>query len=79
MIKKSILVLILTLFTLSVTGCAERGSSVNVPAKQQTQQKNLETKDEAIPALKLRNSREDKVKKTVSGSFILIIGLILFL
>jgi len=73
------LVLILTLFTLSATGCAERGSNVNVPIKQQTQQKNLETKDEAIPILKLRNSREDKVKKAVSGSFILIIGLILFL
>lgn len=79
MIKKSILVLILTLLTLSATGCAERGANVSVPVKQQAQQKNIETKDKAIPTLKLRNSRENKVQKAVSGSFILIIGLILFL
>jgi len=79
MIKRNMSIFIFVIFTILTSGCAERGSNLNVPLKPQTQEKNIETKNEAIPILRLRNSREDQVKQTISGSLILIIGLILFL
>jgi len=76
MIKKSILVL---LFTLLFTGCAERGYIVNITPTKAKVDKTTEIKSDDFPTLKLNSSREDKMQKTISGSLILIIGLILIL
>ena len=76
MIKKSIYILLLTLL---FTGCAERGSVLKVTPIHTVKTETSEAKDPAIPTLVLHNSREDKLKKNISGSLILIIGLILFL
>jgi uncharacterized lipoprotein YajG len=76
MIKKSIYILLLTLL---FTGCAERGSIVKITPMHKVKTKTSKTKDPSIPTLVLHNSREDKLKKNISGSLILIIGLILFL
>jgi hypothetical protein len=61
------------------TACAERGSSVTLKSTEKTEIKHIEKKDAAIPTLVLRKSSEDTVQKNISGSLILIIGLILFL
>lgn len=76
MIKKNVFILIFSLFAIFTTGCAERNVKLNAPAQQRT---TLENKDEAIPTLRLRNSREDQIQQTVSGSLILLIGLIILL
>lgn len=70
MFKKTIFILLLTLL---FSGCAERGTLINVatPHKVNTE------KTLNIPKLVLHNSREDALKKGISGSLILIIGLIL--
>jgi len=76
MIKKSIYIL---LFALLFSGCAERGSIVKVTPIYKAKTETVTKKDPSIPTLVLHNSREDKLKKNISGSLILIIGLILFL
>ncbi|HFQ61838.1 MAG TPA: hypothetical protein ENK39_06010 [Epsilonproteobacteria bacterium] len=70
MFKKSIFIFLLTLL---FSGCAERGSLVSVP----TPHKINANQTEDIPKLVLHNSREDALKKGISGSLILIIGFIL--
>ena len=69
MFKKSIFIFLVLLFS----GCAERGSLINVTIPHKV---NAE-KTQNIPKLVLRNSREDVVQKSISGSLIIIIGLIL--
>jgi len=77
MIKKSILLLSFVLF---FAGCAERGSTPKVPLNlQNTPTKTTNTKDSSIPTLVLNSSRKDTMQKNISGSLILIIGLILLL
>ena len=76
MIKKSIYILLITLL---FAGCAERGAIVKVTPIHKVKPKASEKKDSSIPTLVLHNSREDKLKKNISGSIILIIGLILLL
>jgi len=76
MIKKSIFILLVSLL---FAGCAERGSIVEVSPTHKVESKIDEKKDPTIPTLVLHNSREDKLKKNISGSLILIIGLILLL
>jgi hypothetical protein len=71
MFKKSVFVLLF--ITLFISGCAERGSLVNVPSPGIV----AANKTQHIPKLVLHNSREDRLKKGVSGSLIFIIGLIL--
>ena len=75
MIKKSIIVFFVALL---FTGCVERGSNVPLKVEENHIKKHLDKKDH-IPVLVLKNSREDNLKKSVSGSLILIIGLILLL
>ena len=75
MIKKSIFVLLIALL---FTACAERGAMI--PAKlTENHIKKYLSKDEHIPTLIVRNSREDSLGKNISGTVILIIGLVLLL
>ena len=74
--KKSIFIL---LSTLLFTACAERGSSIITLKSTKKIEVQHEKKDDTIPTLVLHKSSEDTVQKNISGSLILIIGLILFL
>ena len=77
MIKKSILLLSFILF---FAGCAERGSTPKAPLNlHNTPTKTIDTKNSSIPTLVLTSSREDTIQKNISGSLILIIGLLLLL
>lgn len=79
MIKKSIILLILTLF---ISGCVERGKSVhpNIRTHQNIQQ---ESTSNVQPAYVLRitakDRKIDKVKNTISGTLMLVIGLMIIL
>jgi len=75
MIKKCFHILV---FTFIFLGCAERGSIVNVTPIQNETTKKAESETN-FPKLTLSSSREDKTKKTISGSLIIIIGLLLIL
>jgi uncharacterized lipoprotein YajG len=73
MIKKVFYILISALI---LGGCAERGSIVSVTPKHN---KATQKTEAAFPKLTLSSSREDKVQKNISGSLILVIGLLLIL
>ncbi|HHD78219.1 MAG TPA: hypothetical protein ENK98_01030 [Epsilonproteobacteria bacterium] len=72
MFKKSVFILLTILL---FSGCAERGALVSVASPHKAESK----KTQDIPKLVLHNSREDAIKKGISGSLILIIGLVLIL
>ena len=77
MIKKSIILLASVFF---FAGCAERGSTPKIPLNlHNTPTKTVDTKDSSVPTLVLSSSREDTMQKNISGSLILIIGLLLLL
>lgn len=74
MMKKSILLIAFILFT----GCAERGAPVPLKLTEKHIEKHI-SKDQNIPTLVLKSSREDKLQKNISASLIFAIGLILLL
>jgi len=77
MIKKSILVVIFTLF---FAGCVERGHIVDVPQKRNFDSNmTMMTKDPSIPTLVVNANDIDTVKNNLSGGLILLIGIIIFL
>ena len=75
MMRSTLFILIITLV---FTGCAERGSVIDIRPKTEVS-KTVENKKEDFPVLKLSSSREDKVEEVISGSLILVIGLLLIL
>ena len=72
MFKKSVFIF---LFALLFSGCAERGALLHVPSSHKAISKTKTTQN--IPKLVLHNSREDTLQKGISGTLIVIIGLIL--
>lgn len=75
MFKKSVFIF---LFALLFSGCAELGALLHVPSSHKTISKTSKTKTtQNIPKLVLHNSREDTLQKSISGTLIVIIGLIL--
>ena len=78
MIKKSIFIF---LFLLSINGCVERGQNLNLP-HHAIQAKNNHTTDvKPYYALKLsaKDSNHDTLKNNISGSILLLIGLVILL
>jgi len=78
MIKKSIFIFLLAMY---MNGCAERGQSLNVPQKSITIKNASSTHLEPYYALKVNasDSKNDTLKNNLSGSLLLIIGLIILL
>lgn len=81
MLKKSIFLFLLTLF---ISGCVERGQSVN--PQYITQNKNVSTETNTTivkPIYMLRldanKSDIDTIKNSVTGTMLLVIGIIIFL
>ena len=64
-----------------MNGCAERGQSLNVPQKSVTVNNSSSTNVEPYYALKVNasDSKNDTFKNNLSGSLLLIIGLIILL
>ena len=78
MLKKSIFIF---LFLLSINGCVERGQNINLP-HQAVHAKNDNTTDvKPYYALKLnaKDSNHDTLKNNISGSILLLIGLVILL
>ncbi len=76
MIKKTFFILICSLV---FVGCAERGALVPLKLTEKHIKKHNSSKNQNIPTLVLKSSREDEMQKNISGSLILIIGLLLIL
>ena len=77
-IKKSIFLLLLAI---TMNGCVERGQSLNIPKNSLIEKHNLATSSKSYYALKINasDSKHDTLKNNVSGSILLIIGLIILL
>ena len=78
LIKKSIYLFLLILF---MQGCVERGKSLNIPQESKTIKEKKSTYTEPYYALKVNasDSKNETLKNTISGSLLLIIGLIILL
>ena len=78
MIKKSIFIFLLAI---AINGCAERGQSLNVPQKSSIANNHSSANAEPYYALKVHasDSKNDTLKNSLSGSLLLIIGLIILL
>jgi hypothetical protein len=78
MIKKSIFIFLLAIY---MNGCAERGQSLNVPQTLVTVENTSSSNIEQQYALKMNasDSENDTLKNGLSGSLLLIIGLIILL
>jgi len=76
MIKKSIFIFLLLL---SINGCVERG--LNLPHKVVHTKNNNTTDMKPYYALKLnaKDSNHDTLKNNISGSILLLIGLVILL
>ena len=77
-IKKSIFLFLLAMY---INGCVERGQSLNIPKKSLIEKHNLASNTKSYYGLKINanDSRHDTLKNNVSGSILLIIGLIILL
>jgi hypothetical protein len=78
MIKKSIFIFLLAI---TINGCVERGQSLNVPQKSLTVNNHSSTSVKPYYTLKINasDSKNDTLKNSLSGSLLLIIGLIILL
>jgi len=89
---KQILLILLFISTLTFTGCAERGQSI-IPTHIQkeifkdttssnTKTKNLQRETGKVRAIEdgnKENALKDSTKNTITGIFILIIGIMVFI